>query len=293
VASNLKHCCKFASVIFALTVIPLGFAAEPNLRPRSVTLGYEVDDADAYQLNAILQLPIKAQGYGRLRFATGQWVSAGEQFDTRRASLTAGFDHERWSFRGTLSHFADSESLRQWEFLVGAQYFGSRFTAGVTLMHRDTADEDLLSFERRRREPLEFKLTQDVSGDGLMVDGEYYLADAWSVFANYKFYDYETTSNAPRLLRILSTRFSRVTQDVSLVEHSATLGLTRRFSRSLLTLSYSEDAIFQDVDTIRSTQLLLNIDATERFSVAPGVGYSSSEATDDIVYASVDFRWIW
>lgn len=271
----------------------MGFAAESNLRPRSVTLGYEVDDADAYQLNAILQLPIKARGYGRLRLATGQWVSAGEQFDTTRASLTAGFDHERWSFRGTLSHFADSESLRQSEFLVGAQYFGARFSAGLTLMHRDTEDEDLLSFERRRREPFEFKLTQEVTGEGLMIDGEYQLMDSWSVFANYKMYDYQTSSNAPRLLRILSSRFSRVIQDVSLVEHSATLGLTRQFARSLLSLSYSEDTLFQDVDTIQSTQLSLDIDATQRFSVAPGVGYSSSEATDDIVYASVDFRWIW
>lgn len=268
-------------------------APEPAIPRRSAALSVQADDADSRDLTAVLILPMNRHAWTQLQAGSTRTNLDEGSTDTIFGSARIGVRSGSLQSQVGFAYRADSDALKLQDFLGALTYLGSRGSIGIDLFYRKAEDETIVSRERRFGNPRAVVVTESFDGRGFGLHSEFDISARWLVFASGMKYDYDETSNLQAALNYERLTLSGVTREAALLDDTLNVGATLKLQPLWLTLSYIRDRAFDTLDVTQTTELAADIPVSERWSIAPLIGYSASDTQDSIGYAGVNWRIDW
>jgi hypothetical protein len=257
-------------------------------------LAYGADEVDSQDLTAELGLPLGERGWLHVGLGSSRTSLNTGIIDTRVAALTAGFDAGRVEMAGSYAYRDDGDAFTQHDLIAQLTWRAARGYAGIELFYRSADAESVASIERRRGDPLSIRIEESIEGTGVGARAGIQLAQSVEVFASGMTYDYENTTNRPALFQRLPTlQLSGISREEAFLESTWTIGTTLSIRSVAVTASFTRDrsALLQEITD--TSDLTLDIPLSDRWNVAPQIGYSDSDFAGGITFGSVHLSVVW
>ncbi len=259
---------------------------------RSLAISTQTDQADSHDTTATFVLPINQSLWTQLVAGSTRASLDEGSTTTRMAGASIGVQTGCFQSQIGFAYREDSDALRLQDFSGTLTYFASQGSVGLDVFHRRAEDETTVSRTGRFRNPRSAVITASSSGWGFGLHGDVDVSDRWSLFASGMKYDYQHASDRATALRIERLKLSGVTRDTAVLDNTASIGATLKFQPVQLTLSYIRDRALDTGALTQTEELAANIPVGRHWTIAPRIGYSSSE-DEDIGYAGVSVQLNW
>ena len=265
--------------------IPVGYYA---------AFAYGADEADSQDLTAEFGLPLAQRGWLHVGIGASETTLDTGSIETRVASLIAGYDGERIELSGGYAYRDDGDAFTQHDLFAQLTLRASRGYAGIELFYRSAESETVTSIERRLREPLSLRLEESIEGTGVGLRAGIDVADGLALFASGMTYDYENTTNRPVLFQRLPTlTLSGISREEAFLESTWSVGGTFSIGPTVLTASFTRDHSALLTEITDTSDLTLDIPLSERWNLAPQIGYSDSDLAGGIAFGSLHLSVVW
>jgi hypothetical protein len=257
-------------------------------------MAFGADEADSYDLTAELGLPLGERGWLHGALGASQTSLDTGTLDTRVASLTAGFDGDRIELYGGYAYRDDGDAFTQHDFFAQFTLRGTRAYGGIELFYRMAEAETVASIERRLRDPLSIRIEESIEGTGIGLRGGVDVAEHLEIFASGMTYDYDSETNRPALVQRLPTLLlSGISREEAFLEDTWTLGATLTVATTGITMTYTRDRTALLHEVTDTAEITVDIALSERWNLAPQIGYSDRDAADGIGFASLHLSVVW
>jgi hypothetical protein len=257
-------------------------------------VAFGADEADSYDLTAELGLPLAQRGWLHGALGSSQTSLDTGSIDTRVASLSAGFDGDRIELYGGYAYRDDGDAFTQHDFFAQFTLRGARGYGGIELFYRSAEADTVATIERPLRDPLSIRIEESIEGTGIGLRSGIDVSQHLEIFASGMTYDYRSETNRPALIQRLPTlQLSGISREEALLESTWTCGATLAIAATAVTMTFTRDrtALLQEVTD--TTEATVDIPLSERWNLAPEIGYSDSDAYGGIAFASLHLSVVW
>jgi len=306
---------------FSITVAHTANAVEPfasSREPDSYVSARRYVSVDATADNADFN---QFTGTGSFSFGKYLWLQTtlGKLTDDNDDGLSdlkifgagGGLRGEHLQLTIDFDQYKSDRSYTQRDWRGSLEWYNERFTIGIDAFHRDTDNsiDTTRSFPILGLNNVALHIAESIAGDGFGLHMDVGITDNLILSLSGIDYDYESEyvltsttnpilirrvlTNRPSVAELLYLNDSGVTRALALLDSSYNAGLYYQFDFLSLSAQYFHDDALDSDDATDTTTLGADIALGESWTIAPLLGYSSSDDADSVVFGGLSISYAW
>jgi len=276
-----------------------------------VALDAMVDNADFNRLAATGSVALGR--YAWLQATLGKLTDDNEDglSDLRIVGAGGGLRGEHLQFTLNFDRYTSERNYTQRDWRAALEWRTDRVAIGIDGFHRDTDNgiDTTRSFPVLGLNNVALHIDESISGNGLGLHIDVGITENLALSLAGIGYDYESEyvltsstnpilirrvlSNRPSIAELLYLNESGVTRALALLDSSYSAGLRYRFDAVSLSAQYFRDEALDSGDATDTAMLGADVLIGEHWTIAPLLGYSSSDDADSVTFGGLSISYGW
>ncbi len=289
--------------LLALALAPAAASADApatNTDMRFVSVGAQADARHNQLALSTLSLPVGQHAW--VQAGVGQSRSAAAAGGQRPAIVTGAVGVASQSVQLTVNASQRSDAARYRQTDLGASLDWRRDggNVGLDVTHRRSRTSGTVATANGLGGTTTVAALAQVLGTGVGVHGGLQVSEHLSVYAaaarnHYRSTTHQagTTPSGGLLARALLGSVSAVDRDEAVLDRTAQVGTTYRWSKVAVSAEYLTGQVHDNGGALHSADLKAAIDVAPGWRVTPGVGRGTSDQGGQATFASLSATYGW